>query len=101
MSKTWRSFASNNCIRFPSRNSPQAIAPYKNLKDVVWCQEEPMNQGAWYASQHHMRRVILAHGEDLYLVVMPGERRSAAPAAGYMQLHAQQQARLVEDALYG
>ncbi len=85
---------------FPEQELAQAIAPYTNLKDVVWCQEEPMNQGAWYASQHHMRRVILAHGDDLYLSYA-GREASAAPAAGYMQLHIQQQARLVEDALYG
>ncbi len=85
---------------FPEQELAQAIAPYRNLKDVVWCQEEPMNQGAWYASQHHMRRVILAHGEDLYLSYA-GREASAAPAAGYMQLHVQQQSRLVEDALYG
>jgi 2-oxoglutarate dehydrogenase E1 component len=85
---------------FPEQELRQAIAPYKNLKDVVWCQEEPMNQSAWYASQHHMRRVILNHSEDLYLSYA-GREASAAPAAGYMQLHIQQQARLVEDALYG
>ena len=85
---------------FPEQELGQAIAAYKNLKDVVWCQEEPMNQGAWYASQHHMRRVILNHAEDLYLSYA-GREASAAPAAGYMQLHIQQQARLVEDALYG
>jgi 2-oxoglutarate dehydrogenase E1 component len=85
---------------FPEQELGQAIAAYTNLKDVVWCQEEPMNQGAWYASQHHMRRVILNHSEDLYLSYA-GREASAAPAAGYMQLHIQQQARLVEDALYG
>ena len=85
---------------FPEQELGQVIAPYAKLEDVVWCQEEPMNQGAWYASQHHMRRVILAHGEDLYLSYA-GREASAAPAAGYMQLHIEQQARLVEDALYG
>ncbi len=85
---------------FPEQELEQAIARYKNLKDVVWCQEEPMNQGAWYASQHHMRRAILNHSEDLYLSYA-GREASAAPAAGYMPLHIQQQTRLVEDALYG
>jgi len=85
---------------FPEQELSHAIAPYKNLKDVVWCQEEPMNQSAWYASQHHMRRVILNHSEDLYLTYA-GREASAAPAAGYMQLHVEQQARLVDDALYG
>jgi 2-oxoglutarate dehydrogenase E1 component len=85
---------------FPEAELGQVIAPYTNLKDVVWCQEEPMNQGAWYSSQHHMRRVILKHSEDLYLSYA-GREASAAPAAGYMQMHIQQQQRLVEDALYG
>ncbi len=85
---------------FPEQELGQAIAHYKQLKDVVWCQEEPMNQGAWYSSQHHMRRVILGHSEDLYLSYA-GREASASPAAGYMQLHVEQQTRLVEDALYG
>jgi 2-oxoglutarate dehydrogenase E1 component len=85
---------------FPEEELGQVIAPYRNLVEVVWCQEEPMNQGAWYASQHHMRRVMLRHDEHLYLTYA-GREASAAPAAGNMQLHIEQQRRLVEDALYG
>jgi 2-oxoglutarate dehydrogenase E1 component len=85
---------------FPEEELGEVIAPYVNLKDVIWCQEEPMNQGAWYSSQHHMRRVILRHNEDLYLTYA-GREASSAPAAGYMQLHLQQQERLIEDALFG
>jgi 2-oxoglutarate dehydrogenase E1 component len=85
---------------FPEQELVSAFAPYTQLKDVVWCQEEPLNQGAWYSSQHHMRRVILRHDENLYLSYA-GREASAAAAAGYMQLHIEQQTRLVEDALYG
>jgi len=85
---------------FPEVELGSAMAPYPNLRDVVWCQEEPMNQGAWYSSQHHMRRVILRHKEGIYLTYA-GREASAAPAAGYMQLHLEQQQRLIEDALYG
>jgi 2-oxoglutarate dehydrogenase E1 component len=85
---------------FPEQELVQIFAPYTHLKDVVWCQEEPQNQGAWYSSQHHMRRAILKHDDNLYLSYA-GREASAAPAAGYMQLHVEQQARLVEDALYG
>ena len=72
----------------------------RDRKDVVWCQEEPMNQGAWYASQHHMRRVVLEHNENLYLVYA-GREAFAAPAGGYTKLHVEQQQRLVQDALTG
>jgi 2-oxoglutarate dehydrogenase E1 component len=85
---------------FPEAELEAAIASYTNLKEVIWAQEEPMNQGAWYSSQHHMRRVVLRHREGLYLTYA-GRDASAAPAAGYMQLHLEQQSRLVEDALYG
>ena len=39
---------------FPEEDLAEALAPYQNVKHIIWCQEEPMNQGAWYCSQHHM-----------------------------------------------
>ena len=71
---------------------------YPNVTDAVWCQEEPMNQGAWYASQHHMRRVIHRHKEDVYLRFV-GRDSSAAPAAGYMALHVEQLDKFIDEAL--
>ncbi|MFD2837411.1 hypothetical protein ACFS3C_15210 [Azotobacter vinelandii] len=52
--------------------------------------EEPMNQGAWYCSQHHMRRVASAHKKELFLQYA-GREASAAPACGYASMHAEQQ----------
>jgi 2-oxoglutarate dehydrogenase E1 component len=83
---------------FPEEELQEALAPYTNLKDVVWCQEEPMNQGAWYSSQHHMRRVIHAHNPDLYLDFV-GRAASAAPAAGYMSIHLEEQQKFIDEAL--
>ena len=71
---------------------------YPNIIDAVWCQEEPMNQGAWYASQHHMRRVIQRHKVDVYLRYL-GRDSSAAPAAGYMALHVKQMEKFIDEAL--
>ena len=71
---------------------------YPNVTDAVWCQEEPMNQGAWYASQHHMRRVIHRHKVDVYLRFV-GRDSSAAPAAGYMALHVEQLDKFIDEAL--
>ena len=83
---------------FPEAELLQVLSAYGNLKDVVWCQEEPMNQGAWYSSQHHMRRVIAAHSPSIYLS-FAGREASAAPAAGYMALHLAQQEALINQAL--
>jgi 2-oxoglutarate dehydrogenase E1 component len=71
---------------------------YPNIVDAIWCQEEPMNQGAWYASQHHMRRVIQRHKVDVYLRYV-GRDSSAAPAAGYMALHLEQMQKFIDEAL--
>ncbi len=85
---------------FPEADLERVIAPYKTLKEVIWCQEEPMNQGAWYSSQHHMRRVILRHDDTLYLSYA-GREPFAAPSGGHPGMHIQRQQRLVEEALFG
>ena len=59
-----------------------------------------MNQGAWYPSQHHTRRVMQQHDPALILQ-FAGREASAAPAAGYLQLHNERQQQLVHEALFG
>ena len=83
---------------FPEEELQAVISTFVNLQEVVWCQEEPMNQGAWYSSQHHMRRVIYRHNPSVYLEYA-GREASAAPAAGYMALHMAQQERFIREAL--
>lgn len=85
---------------FPEAVLETVLQRYENLRSATWCQEEPMNQGAWYSSQHHLRRVIHRVFPDLY-VSYAGRPASAAAAAGYMSLHVRQQEQLVLDALYG
>ncbi len=80
---------------FPDKQARQQVERYVNAKTYIWCQEEPMNQGAWYSSQHHMRAVI---GPEYYLEYA-GRPPLAAPAVGYFSLHKAQQRQLVEDAL--
>ncbi len=83
---------------FPEEQLLEALAPYTNIKDMVWCQEEPMNMGAWYSSQHHMRRVLHINSPGLNLNYA-GRDAAASPAAGYMALHIEQQQKLINDAL--
>jgi 2-oxoglutarate dehydrogenase E1 component len=83
---------------FPEDRLSEILAPYKKVTDVVWCQEEPMNQGAWYSSQHHMRRILHRQSEKLYLRYA-GREASASPAAGYMSLHLEQLEKFLNDAV--
>ncbi len=79
---------------FPEAALKSIFEKYPNVSKVIWCQEEPLNQGAWYSSQHHIRTLLK---ENLYLQYA-GRPASASPAVGYASLHLQQQKQLVEDA---
>ena len=84
---------------FPKEELYEALKGYGNLEQVIWCQEEPLNQGAWYQSQHHMRVVADMVSEGLGRELkFAGRPASAAPAAGYMSVHVEQQRQLVNDA---
>jgi len=83
---------------FPHDEFERCVLQYENLKALIWCQEEPMNQGAWYSSQHHFRRVLNEHFPNIFLEYV-GREASAAAAAGYMALHNQQQKEFIDEAL--
>ncbi|MEZ5492055.1 MAG: 2-oxoglutarate dehydrogenase E1 component [Gammaproteobacteria bacterium] len=83
---------------FPEEDLHSCLTEYVNTKEIFWCQEEPMNQGAWYASQHHMRRVIDQINPALVLQYA-GREASAAAAAGYHALHVKQQQEFIEHVL--
>ena len=85
---------------FPDKRLLEILAPYSNIEDVVWCQEEPMNQGAWYNTRHNLERVVRQWQPEL-TIRYAGRPLSAAPAVGSMYLHAKEQAALVADALGG
>lgn len=80
---------------FPKDLLVEELARYKNAKQVVWCQEEPKNQGAWYSINH---RLIDCLAKDQSLAYA-GRPASASPATGYSSIHAQEQAKLVKEAL--
>lgn len=80
---------------FPHEDIAQILASYSHVKDFVWCQEEPLNQGAWYCSQHNFRDAIPTGATLRYA----GRPASASPAVGYTSVHQEQQKALVEDAL--
>ncbi|MFZ4789525.1 MAG: 2-oxoglutarate dehydrogenase E1 component [Candidatus Competibacteraceae bacterium] len=80
---------------FPQALYNQTLNQYPNLTDIVWSQEEPKNQGAWYQSLHHLERGLKPHQKLVYA----GRPPLASPAVGYHSVHVEQQQRLVNEAL--
>lgn len=80
---------------FPYEELQAELAKYKKTKEIVWCQEEPKNQGAWFITRDRLI-ACLQKGQEL---TYAGRAPSAAPAAGYPALHKKQQTELVEKAL--
>jgi 2-oxoglutarate dehydrogenase E1 component len=83
---------------FPDAQLSEALAPYAKLNQVIWCQEEPINQGAWFAIQHRLRRVI-KNLQATPSLNYAGREAFAAPAVGYASVHIEQQKRLIQSAL--
>jgi 2-oxoglutarate dehydrogenase E1 component len=79
---------------FPHKAFAAELKKYPNATDVVWCQDEPQNQGAWFFVQHYIHE-NMADGQKLGY---SGRAASASPAVGYSHLHQEQQKALVEGA---
>jgi len=69
---------------------------FKNAKELIWCQEEPINQGAWYTSRHQFNNCAKAHNLTINAVA---RNASAASAEGNMKLHKINQNIIIEQAL--
>ena len=80
---------------FPRARLATELKRYPNATQVVWCQEEPQNQGAWYQIQHHLRYCL----QDGQTLSYAGRRRSPSPAAGHFNDHVEEQLKLIADAL--
>ena len=83
---------------FPYDDLEAILNTYPNAVEIVWCQEEPANQGAWFSHRHRIQRVLdrLKTNLEITLVSRPP---AAAPAVGMMKLHLKQQEELIELAL--
>ncbi|MGB3071241.1 MAG: 2-oxoglutarate dehydrogenase E1 component [Ottowia sp.] len=81
---------------FPHKVFSAEVKKYPNATEIIWCQDEPQNQGAWFFVQHYIHENMAA-GQKLGYA---GRSASASPAAGYAHLHQEQQKALV-DAAFG
>ncbi|MFZ2738000.1 MAG: 2-oxoglutarate dehydrogenase E1 component [Burkholderiaceae bacterium] len=79
---------------FPHKAFANEIKKYPNLTDLVWCQDEPQNQGAWFFVQHYIQENMVEGQKIAY----SGRAASASPAVGYSHLHQEQQKALVDGA---
>ncbi|HEX3633144.1 MAG TPA: 2-oxoglutarate dehydrogenase E1 component [Casimicrobiaceae bacterium] len=79
---------------FPHADFKREVARYPNATEVVWCQEEPQNQSAWYRLRAYMRADI----GDRQVLAYAGRPISASPAVGYLSKHLEQQKAVVEEA---
>ena len=100
MNAEWRA----DCAEFEGREAPpklpraeakDELAKYTAAREIIWCQEEPMNQGAWYQIKHHLQAVA----SNKQTIAYAGRARSPAPACGHLARHLSEQAALVEQAL--
>ena len=80
---------------FPTQEYAAIINKYSNAREIVWCQEEPQNQGGWYQIRHRLQEPLSAKDQLLYA----GRAPAAAPATGIMKLHTMQLHEFVDAAL--
>jgi len=80
---------------FPHEMYKAELDRYSKAKEIVWCQEEPANQGAWHRIQHYLLR-HLSTTHQLFHALRPS---SASTAGGYMQAHIETQKALLDAAL--
>src|SRR5574343_1147239 len=81
---------------FPHKAFGAELKKYPNATEIVWCQDEPQNQGAWFFVQHNIHENML----DGQRLGYAGRAASASPAVGYAHLHQDQQKALI-DAAFG
>ena len=77
---------------FPPEEYAATIRKYAQAREIVWCQEEPQNQGAWYQIRHRLNEPLTREHRLLYA----GRAPAAAPATGIPQMHMDQQKQLVD-----
>lgn len=82
---------------FPDREFVAELSKYPNIREWIWCQEEPENQGAWHQIKHR----FIGHLEGQATLTYAGRPMCPAPAVGQFHRHIEQQKQVIADALYG
>lgn len=84
---------------FPGEPLTARVERMSNLQEVVWCQEEPKNNGAWYFAENRIEQALTAAGKKGMRPAYAGRDPAASPATGLASRHKEQQEALVASAL--
>jgi 2-oxoglutarate dehydrogenase E1 component len=84
---------------FPGEPLTARLARMPDLEEVVWCQEEPRNNGSWFFVESQIEDAMVAAGLKIARPRYAGRASAASPATGLAKRHASEQAALVADAL--
>jgi 2-oxoglutarate dehydrogenase E1 component len=84
---------------FPGEALLERLKRMTNLKEVVWAQEEPKNQGYWSHVEPRLERRLGEAGFAPKRPIYAGREPAASPATGLAKRHAAEQAALIADAL--
>ncbi|MCY4407978.1 MAG: 2-oxoglutarate dehydrogenase E1 component, partial [Rhodospirillaceae bacterium] len=85
---------------FPSRSFMVEVAPYRDA-EVVWCQEEPENMGAWTFVAPRIEQVLTELDGAARRPRYVGRTPAASPATGFLVVHQREQRALIDEALGG
>ncbi|TDR82692.1 2-oxoglutarate dehydrogenase E1 component [Paludibacterium purpuratum] len=80
---------------FPTEQVAAELARYSTAREVLWVQEEPRNQGAWYQIRHRLEGLLIGK----QTLAFAGRPSSASPAVGYMSKHVAQLKAFIDDAM--
>jgi len=84
---------------FPRQALKKEISRFKNVTEIVWCQEEPRNMGAWTYIFEPLEKALVDCGSPVKRPAYVGRPAAASPATGSMKQHSAEQAKLVDEAL--
>ncbi len=82
---------------FPRPELTVELDKFTNAKEVIWCQEEPINQGAWFQIRHHLQHCV----DNRFPLYYAGRKGSPSPAVGSLKVHIKEQQQLIKDAIHG
>lgn len=85
---------------FPRDHMQRTLDQYSEARDILWCQEEPYNSGAWYYMRDRLERILSRHeGQEPRKLRYAGRPSAAAVATGSKKVHAREEADLISEAL--